>query len=160
MLPWCIFLEHWIRVFSHHVINCLYDIHHFLPWQHASRSTKRKLRAMRAHFCLALPYSSPSFSYDKPAPGMPVHVRRDTNILQKELLLSVPAMPRAPSAPSPTLAWLWHSRCWEQGLCSALHCGTNFVQMASSMARDSHSWNWESDPSPHLAQIAPQPRSQ
>lgn len=62
MLPWCIFLEHWIRVFSHHIINCLYDIHHFLPWQHASTSTKRKLREMRAHFCLALPYSSPFFS--------------------------------------------------------------------------------------------------
>lgn len=59
MLPWCIFLEHWIRVFSHHIINCLYDIHHFLPWQHANRSTKRKLREMRAHYCPILHPPSP-----------------------------------------------------------------------------------------------------
>lgn len=88
---------------------------------------------MIAHFCLVLPYSSPSFSYYKPAPGMPVHGDRCTPthklILQKELLFSVCATPQTPTGllplPSPPLVLtrqvlgaravlssvLWHQPC-------------------------------------------------
>lgn len=162
MLPWCIFLEHWIRVFSHHIINCLYDIHHFLPWQHASTNTKRKLREMIAHFYRVLPCSSPSFSCGIPAPGIPVRVHGDrctrhTNSSCRKNCFSLP-LPCHSLPVLPPLPWPGSDTAGagSKGCAHPLgQSGTNSVPRASSRARGPHSWNWESGPSPHLAQIAP-----
>lgn len=152
MLPWCIFLEHWIRVFSHHIINCLYDIHHFLPWQHASTSTKRKLREMRAHFCLVLPYSSPFFSMTNQHLECLCLIMEadvpDTQTSCRKNFFSLPLPCHVLPVFSP-LPWAGSDTAGAGSKGCAQPCTVApTLSQGPPPGLGIHSWNWESGPSP------------